>query len=47
MTTRKIQVGAKTVIIQNVPDNISDEELTQYALMKLMQIGVIKTGQAS
>jgi len=40
-TTRTIKIGEKRVIITNVPDDISDEELQFYALKKMMQMQLI------
>ena len=37
-STRVVKVGMKTVIIQNVPRHISDEELKKYTLQKLLEI---------
>lgn len=35
-------IGAKTVIINNVPDDISDAQLEAYAMMKIYQMGMIR-----
>ena len=42
-----MKIGAKTVILQNVPDDITDEELKKIAIKKLLEIGIMKTGVAS
>lgn len=41
-STRTIQIGEKKVVITNVPDEISDAELKQYALHKMMQMQLSK-----
>jgi len=41
-STRTVMIGAKRVIINNVPDNISDAQLEVYARMKIYQIGMIR-----
>ena len=36
-STRKFKIGAKTFIISNVPDDVSNDELKQYALAQLYE----------
>jgi len=42
MSTRTIMIGEKKVIITNVPEDISDDELRFYALKKMMQMQITK-----
>lgn len=41
-STRTVVIGAKRLIINNVPDDISDAQLEAYARMKLCQMGIIR-----
>lgn len=43
-STRTIMIGKKTVVITNVPDDVSDEELETTAKTFLYQKGVIGMG---
>jgi hypothetical protein len=36
-STRTFKMGAKTFIITNVPDNVSNDELKRYALAQLYE----------
>ena len=38
MKTRTFKIGAKTVTIQNIPDDFPDEEAKRLALLKLLDI---------
>jgi len=46
-STRKLKIGQKTVIIQNVPDYVTDKELTEYALKEMIKLGIENVGKAS
>lgn len=46
-STRRLKVGAKIVLIENVPDFVTDEELAKFALKKMMEIGINHIGMAS
>lgn len=41
-STRVVVIGAKRVIVSNVPTNISDAQLEIYVKMKIYQMGMIK-----
>jgi len=41
-TTRRVKIGNCTVVIQNVPDDISDEELKKYAIRHIYKMNVDK-----
>lgn len=43
-STRTIMIGKKTVVITNVPDDVSDAELKATATTWLYQQGVIGMG---
>jgi hypothetical protein len=38
LKTRTFQIGAKKVIISNIPDDFPDEEARKLALLKLLDI---------
>jgi hypothetical protein len=38
MSTRSIKIGKCTVVIDNVPEGISEDELKSMAMMKLYQM---------
>lgn len=46
-TTRKFKVGAKTVVIQNVPEYVTDEQLVKFTLQKMIEAAINNIGVAS
>ena len=38
MKTRTFQIGAKTVTIENIPDDFPDEEVRRLAFLKLLEL---------
>jgi len=46
-TTRRMRIGEKTIIIQNVPEYITDEQLHKFALQKMIELGIENYGKAS
>jgi len=46
-STRKFKIGEKTVVVSNVPDYVTDEELKIYAMKKMISIGIESVGKAS
>jgi len=43
-TDRMIKVWNKTVIIKDVPEQYTDEELVNWTKKKLMMLGMVKKG---
>ena len=44
-TTRQIKIGKCTIVIENVPDTITEDQLKSYAMMHLYQINRDKAEQ--
>jgi len=40
--TRHVKIGKCTIVIQNVPEEVTDDQLKSFALMKLYQMNFDK-----
>ena len=44
-STRQVKIGKCTIVIENVPDTITEDQLKSYAMMHLYQINREKAEQ--